>query len=310
MSKGDKKTNKTSDKPTVGPTDSLRRNTTLPGKSRTKKSPPKASPPTVQSDPDTHRTKNPIAEITTMEVHHHPQLEHKPKPFKEYLLEGFMIFIAVMMGFIAENIRQTIEDNEHVQQLTAQLANDLKADTARLNKEFKEEMKILRSNDTLVNLLQAPLQKADIRKIQKLVGDSHSLWLFHPSAGAMTAIKNELHLKQFSNSELINYFSKYEAHIELLHTAQDVNLQYQRTYLDPFLTRHFTPENIVAALGNSSAPNGRMRNLSQEDLDQLAADIALISVVTNEMIEDNRLLKKDAGDFLGYVIKQYHLEKK
>ncbi|MFB9842968.1 hypothetical protein [Mucilaginibacter ginsenosidivorans] len=24
-----------------------------------------------------------------MEVHHHPQLEHKPKPWKEYLLEGF-----------------------------------------------------------------------------------------------------------------------------------------------------------------------------------------------------------------------------
>ncbi|HEY8783428.1 MAG TPA: hypothetical protein VIM16_17510 [Mucilaginibacter sp.] len=42
------------------------------------------------------KTQNLLPE-TKMEVHHHPQLEHNPKPFKEYLLEGFMIFIAVMM---------------------------------------------------------------------------------------------------------------------------------------------------------------------------------------------------------------------
>ncbi len=53
-----------------------------------------------------------------MEVQHHPQLEHKHKAWKEYLLEGFMIFIAVMMGFIAENIREDITNREHVKQLT------------------------------------------------------------------------------------------------------------------------------------------------------------------------------------------------
>ncbi len=46
-----------------------------------------------------------------MEVHHHPQLEHKSKPWKEYLLEGFMIFIAVTMGFFAESLREHIGDN-------------------------------------------------------------------------------------------------------------------------------------------------------------------------------------------------------
>jgi hypothetical protein len=41
-----------------------------------------------------------------MEVHHHPQLEHKPKPWKEYLLEYIMIFLAVMTGFFAESYRE------------------------------------------------------------------------------------------------------------------------------------------------------------------------------------------------------------
>jgi len=55
-------------------------------------------------------TANSKLQTEKMEVHHHPQLEHKPKPWKEYLLEGFMIFIAVMMGFFAENLREHISD--------------------------------------------------------------------------------------------------------------------------------------------------------------------------------------------------------
>ena len=39
-------------------------------------------------------------ETDNMEVHHHPNLHHKRKPWKEYLLEGLMIFIAVTLGFL------------------------------------------------------------------------------------------------------------------------------------------------------------------------------------------------------------------
>ena len=45
-----------------------------------------------------------------MEVHHHPHVGKKN--IKEYLLEGLMIFLAVSMGFIAENIRENIIEHE------------------------------------------------------------------------------------------------------------------------------------------------------------------------------------------------------
>ena len=41
-----------------------------------------------------------------MEVHHHPHVPNHSKPWKEYLLEGLMIFIAVTLGYGAENIRE------------------------------------------------------------------------------------------------------------------------------------------------------------------------------------------------------------
>jgi hypothetical protein len=68
-----------------------------------------------------------------MEVHHHPQLDHKPKPWKEYILEGLMIFLAVTMGFFAESLREHIANNEKEKQIIASLVRDIKKDTTKLN---------------------------------------------------------------------------------------------------------------------------------------------------------------------------------
>jgi len=268
--------------------------------------PPVTAPLTNKSATGHSETPETVSPTPEMEVHHHPQLEHKPKPIKEYLLEGFMIFIAVMMGFIAENIREGIDNNEQVQQLTSQLVQDLKADTAILNGNNAETAKILAANDSLFYLLQQPLAKADTKKIQKFAADSHSMWPFHPSGGAIAAIKNELHLKKFSDSKIISYIAKYESHIELIHTAQDITLVYQRNYLDPFLSLHFTPANLDAAFNRGVIPSVQMRNLTQADMTQLAADMVLIKVNTNEMIRDTKWLKEDAVNLLQYVKEQYH----
>jgi hypothetical protein len=50
-----------------------------------------------------------------MEVHHHPRVEKKN--FKEYFLEFLMIFLAVTMGFFAENIREYFNDRHHRDEL-------------------------------------------------------------------------------------------------------------------------------------------------------------------------------------------------
>ena len=34
-----------------------------------------------------------------MEVHHHPHVPNNPKPWKEYLIEGLMIFVSVPCHF-------------------------------------------------------------------------------------------------------------------------------------------------------------------------------------------------------------------
>src|SRR5580693_2342601 len=82
-----------------------------------------------------------------MEVHHHPEVEKKG--FKEYVLEGLMIFIAVFMGFIAENIREKVTDHEREKQYMESLVKDLASDTASLEAGFPLKDERLKSIDSV-----------------------------------------------------------------------------------------------------------------------------------------------------------------
>src|SRR5580704_10760064 len=65
-----------------------------------------------------------------MEVHHHPQLEKKR--FKEYFLEFLMIFLAVTMGFFAENIREHFVDKQKEKEYVRSFVEDLSSDEIEL----------------------------------------------------------------------------------------------------------------------------------------------------------------------------------
>jgi hypothetical protein len=81
-----------------------------------------------------------------MEVHHHPHVAKKN--FKEYFLEFLMIFLAVTLGFFAENIRESVVDGDRVKQYAQTLYQDLKVDTALLHAAISEKNFVIPKIDT------------------------------------------------------------------------------------------------------------------------------------------------------------------
>src|ERR1700712_2819899 len=79
-----------------------------------------------------------------MEVHHHPEVEKKG--FKEYILEGLMIFLAVTMGFFAETIRENISERSHAKELAESLYKEVYSDSvamqSKLNLRFKKDQQL------------------------------------------------------------------------------------------------------------------------------------------------------------------------
>lgn len=88
-----------------------------------------------------------------MEVHHHPHV-HGKKKFTEYLLESFMLFLAVTLGFLAENLREHLTEQKKEKEYIASFIDDLQKDTADIKETSKVLFKSIRYQDSLIYLLQ------------------------------------------------------------------------------------------------------------------------------------------------------------
>ena len=87
-----------------------------------------------------------------MEVHHHPDLHHRKKKWKEYLLEFLMIFLAVTLGFFAETIRESISEKHRENDYIAGLINNIKSDTSELNRLINRNESELKGIDSLMSV--------------------------------------------------------------------------------------------------------------------------------------------------------------
>ena len=91
-----------------------------------------------------------------MEVHKHPHHVTHKKKWTEYLLEFFMLFFAVFLGFLVENYRETLVNNEKEHHYIQNMVADLKADTTAIN--FAIYYQQLWSNH-LDSALQIPVER-------------------------------------------------------------------------------------------------------------------------------------------------------
>lgn len=129
------------------------------------------SPPNTQSENlseeiiDTKDTEtiNPNPETENMEVHHHPDLHHKRKRWKEYFLEFLMIFLAVTMGFFAESLRENINNTGRLHNYIQSLVSDLKSDLAMYDSSIAFNNSHKEMIDSIIVGLNEP--KKDLRKV-------------------------------------------------------------------------------------------------------------------------------------------------
>ena len=86
-----------------------------------------------------------------MEVHKHPHHVSHKKKWTEYLLEFFMLFLAVFLGFVTENVRENSVEKERGRQYIESFYQDLRIDTATFAKIIgNDDIKL----DALKNIFQ------------------------------------------------------------------------------------------------------------------------------------------------------------
>ena len=91
-----------------------------------------------------------IYNILNMEVHHH---SHKPKNWKEYITEFFMLFLAVFAGFLAESYLEYRTERHKEHDYLASMVKDLQLDTADMNYKIKNMTMLIDTAEAISHVL-------------------------------------------------------------------------------------------------------------------------------------------------------------
>jgi hypothetical protein len=179
-----------------------------------------------------------------MEVHHH---SHHPKKWKEYLTEFVMLFVAVTLGFFAENQREHFVERHREVEYMESLMEDLSKDKEDLNaaKKFTEAQVLFQ--DTAISILsKRDWSRENIltlyRASLKIAGNRPATFIERTSSqlksGGMRLIADK-HVATLISEywQLINQFNEYE-NVTLIGFRTDVkNMTYKifdgTKYLDP-----------------------------------------------------------------------------
>jgi hypothetical protein len=180
---------------------------------------------------------NPNQETQNMEVHKHPHHVTHKKKWGEYLLEFFMIFLAVFLGFVAENIRENVveahTENVYIKSFYEDLTAD-ENDLQRIINNLDQEVRVADSLGKLLtnvnikraaNLIYMYLTRINRSSATNLYVNDRTVVQLR--AGGMRIIQN----KQISDS-IVGYYKEAET----IRFLNEESLNIKRTLREKFST--------------------------------------------------------------------------
>ena len=233
-----------------------------------------SQPETIAStEPETENSKS---QTENMEVHHHPHVEKKN--FKEYLLEGLMIFLAVTMGFIAENLREGITEakveKEYAQELYAELKDDSVVAAAKVANRLQKEKDM--------DYLNGYFKDSSLTNLPKKFYPAYttSLYLintyaFEPKDGVLSQLRNSGSLRYFKSIALQKALGDISVDINNIRFRNDQEYQYFASPIKPFLLIYYDW--------------GWLDNLRKQDTTPIVLDVINNYLQSNRNIESKIL---------------------
>ena len=145
-----------------------------------------------------------------MEVHHHPDLHHKKKNFKEYFLEFLMIFLAVTLGFFAEQTREHFADKAKEKEYMREIVENLKYDTIRCSINSQKNIQTITGLDSfrteLKNAVGGTINANRLYYFNRYTSEINRA-VFNKSA--ITELKNSGSLRLLEDKKIVRELSDY-----------------------------------------------------------------------------------------------------
>ena len=154
-----------------------------------------------------------------MEAHHHSHVEKKK--FKDYLLEGLMIFVAVTLSFLAESLREHINSNEKENKYVTSLIHNLEQNEIDLASTIRDNQKKLAALDTLFSLASKDITNP----VSKQLLYKYSPWVtfyssFSSNDATIIQLKNAGGLQYIKHDHVADSIARYDEQIRYINAAE------------------------------------------------------------------------------------------
>lgn len=164
-----------------------------------------------------------------MEVHHHPNVEKKN--FKEYFLEFLMIFLAVTMGFLAENIRENLSDTEKGKYYIESLLKNLRDDTSNIRIAINYNLDQVKGIDTLRNISKNNLSDLKVQDSLFYYTTSYLFYANYFKSNDITLVqlRNAGGYRLIKDNKVLDSIAVYETNLNFM--------QYQFKFVEDDLVK-------------------------------------------------------------------------
>ena len=260
-----------------------------------------------------------------MEIHKHPHHVMHRKNWSEYLLEFFMLFLAVFLGFIAENIREHIVEKGRAKQYAKTLISDLQNDTAMVQDHIDQ----ITVNMIRIDSLSAYVYGKKINQITNFeLAHKSSFWFYNPytwNRATIDQIKSSGSLRYFDNDSIVYKISAYDAFTRHLdydylvdQNQKDKSIIKREEIIDMnYPGQHFIM--LVDSRYDSLKHTAYFEEMRKLDKPLLTKDLNDINIIVNQSLQLRNLLRvrrdfelprlvKDATQLIQLLKKEYQIK--
>jgi hypothetical protein len=177
-----------------------------------------------------------------MEVHKHPHHPTHQKRWGEYFLEFLMIFLAVTLGFFAENIRERATESHREKQFAQQLYSELKEDSIVVDQKISERRRKEKAMDYVATYLKdSSLEDLPEQFYPALTMDLYLInrYAFEPKDGILSQLRNSGSLRFFKSVYLQKLLGDINVSINNIRNRNEQEYQFFANPIKPFLLKYY-----------------------------------------------------------------------
>jgi hypothetical protein len=221
-----------------------------------------------------------------------------------------MLFLAVFLGFVAENIREGVVENHREKQFMSSLIKDLELDTAELSQGHLYRQKKILALDSLINILSeqnspnVPLSVFIISR--KIYGGRN----FFQNSGTLDQLKNAGGLRLIHNRNIVDFIEAYDQQVRRMSLRDDFENE-AFVYSSRISEKLFDTKPVIKYLLPNSilvADSAVVIKLNLSYLSEYLTNLLQYEFLIKNNVrvfEENKL---KGANLLRLIKKEYHLE--